>query len=357
MSAAAARGVGAAVATVAGVGGPVARADLGVVLPHERVVFDSSWQAVDRPDALGRRLLDRPVTLDVLDALRRDPHASREALVAPADAVLRAELEDLAAHGGATVVDATPPRHGRNPARLRALAAGSGVQIVASACLDQTDHAPITPGPPRRGPDGWLDGLLHEVADGLDGTGVRPGQLLLSGVGWPLDDRDRRALAVVAEAQRRTGLALCVQPPSPAVAYHAPLAQLLVAGGADPRRVLVTGAGEDLDADRLRGLLETGVTLGFDSFGAELRWPSYGGHRTPREAAAAAVVVALLAGGHREQVVVSHGVRSALQLRAFGGDGLRHVPRQVARRLGDLGATDEVLWQVLCETPARLLCG
>lgn len=336
-------------ATVATVGGPVARADLGVVLPAERVVFDSAWQAVEWPDALDRRLLDRPVTLDVLDALRRDPHASRDALVAPGDDVLRAELGDLARHGGATVVDATPPRHGRDPARLRALAAGSGIHIVASASLDVTGH--------DRPLDRLLDDLLREVADGLDGTGVHPGQLLLSGVGWPLAGRDRAALDIAAEAQRRTDLALCVVPPNPAVAYHAPLAEHLVAAGADPRRVLVAGAGEDLDRDRLRGLLATGVTLAFDSFGAELRWPSYGGHRTPREAATAAVVVALLHGGHREQVVVSHGVRSKLQLRAFGGDGLRHVPRQVVRRLRDLGATDEDVRQVLCETPARLLCG
>lgn len=111
--------------------GPLAADELGVVLPHEHLLIDTTvcyWQ--EPADGSGVADEHEPVEITKLGLLRRNLFALRDNLVLDDPELAVQELAAFRAFGGGTVVDLTLPDIGRDPLALQEIARRSGVQIV-----------------------------------------------------------------------------------------------------------------------------------------------------------------------------------------------------------------------------------
>ena len=101
------------------VGGPVPYSDLGRVLPHEHLLIDLRAVTFQEPsDERGRALARRPIAMEHLGWVRRHWTSSLDNLYQLDEALATAELRVFAETGGGTIVDATVPGIGRDPAAL-----------------------------------------------------------------------------------------------------------------------------------------------------------------------------------------------------------------------------------------------
>ena len=85
----------------------------------------------------------------------------------PDELVLSDELADFRRRGGTTLVDMTGPGVGRDPERLRRLAARSGVQIVMGCGWYRGAYYPPEVRIDRRSVDDLADELVREATDGV----------------------------------------------------------------------------------------------------------------------------------------------------------------------------------------------
>ncbi len=153
-------------------------------------------------DERGRALARAPISLPTLGWVRRHWTSSLDNLVQLDESLAAVELAAFAATGGGTLVDATVPGIGRDPAALVRLSAATGIHIVMGA---GTYVEPSHPPDVRvMDADALHDRVLAEWRDGVDDTGVRPGLIGEVGCSWPLHPRERLALeAMVGGAADR----------------------------------------------------------------------------------------------------------------------------------------------------------
>src|SRR5262249_1872539 len=114
---------------------------LGLTLPHEHIMFDSTcfFDAQDpefaRQESLPEwkaELMRRGVCLETVGELRRDPMLARDNLILDDEDVAVRELRMFREAGGQTVVDVSPAEMGRHPATFQRIAKRTGLNIVAA---------------------------------------------------------------------------------------------------------------------------------------------------------------------------------------------------------------------------------
>jgi len=332
------------------VSGPATVAELGITTMHEHLWMDSSpLLAVHGYDAATAAV---PWDAAVAAEARWNPgvHPDNYRLTDAAAAV--AELVPFVAAGGRTIVELTPPSLGRDPLRVREIAARTGIHVVQGTgqYLGPTHDPWIA--------DATEAGIAHRlIADattGLDGTEIRAGIYGEIGTSDPLRPDERRVLRAVAAAARETGLAISVHV-HPWGQQGPVVLDELVAAGATPERIILGHLSTAIDRpDELRAMADRGAVLGFDLFGFDHsllgpgRWP-------PSDRDVATTIVGLIADGYGDRVVLGQDVGVRTRLRRWGGWGYAHLLEHVVPLLRDLGAGADDAETMLVATPARLL--
>src|SRR5260370_22029974 len=130
-----------------------------------------------------------------------------------ADAVAR--LNELSSRGINSVVDLTVVGLGRYIPRIRRIAEQTPVNIIVATGIYTYNDIPFCfhfrgPGTPLGGPELMIDMFVHDIREGIAGTGIKAGMLK-----WATDSPGatkgvERVLRAVAQAHRQTG-----QPSSP----------------------------------------------------------------------------------------------------------------------------------------------
>src|SRR5262249_1446590 len=103
--------------------GPVDANALGFTLPHEHIMFDSSVWVVEPADRWKVEISKRPVTMESVGELRRDPMISRDNLVLEDEDVALREIEMFRDAGGSTIVDVSSIGLRGDVERIRRLSA------------------------------------------------------------------------------------------------------------------------------------------------------------------------------------------------------------------------------------------
>lgn len=332
------------------VAGPLPAVALGMVTMHEHLWMDSS--PLLAVHGYGPAADAVPWDAAVAAEARWNPgvHPDNYRLTDVAAAV--AELTPFVAAGGRTIVELTPPSLGRDPERVRDIAAQAGVHVIQGsgqylgpthepwvAAASQADIA-------RR--------LIADATTGMDGTDIRAGIYGEIGTSDPIQPEERRVLRAVASSARETGLAILVHVhpwghQGPAVLDE------LMAAGASPERVILGHLTTAIDRpEELRAMADQGAVLGFDLFGFDHsllgpgRWP-------PSDRDVAATIVGLVRDGYGDRIVLGQDIGVRTRLRRWGGWGYAHLLQHVVPLLRDLGATDHDVETMLITTPARLL--
>src|ERR1700722_7217524 len=85
--------------------GAIDVSEMGITLPHEHVMFNSTMWAAEPVDPWKIAIAGQPVSLENVGELRRDPMICRDNLLLDDEDVAVREIEAFREAGGSTIVD------------------------------------------------------------------------------------------------------------------------------------------------------------------------------------------------------------------------------------------------------------
>jgi phosphotriesterase-related protein len=261
-----------------------------------------------------------------------------EAVAADVEALKRAK-----AVGIDSIIDLTPLDLGRQISLFQKVAAvDTGVNVICATGVYRW--------PPmffwRLEVDDVAEHFLHELRDGIEGSGIRPGIIKLA---WDLEHRltEGRAGFTPRDLLEKTarGAARAAKAAGVPISCHTlagdklgnPLLDLFEDEGLDLRAVTIGHSNDSQDLDYLKGLAARGAIVGFDRFGS-----LYPQEERDRRAGLA---LAMAEAGYAEQVCLGHDASPYLRL---GGGEANHdawlpVPQLELTWLKEHGASEDVI--------------
>jgi phosphotriesterase-related protein len=332
------------------VDGPIPADELGITLVHEHLLIDlRCWQNEPRTD-LQRSLAKRPLAMDMLGEVRRDPLIFADNLVMDDVELAIEEIGHFRQLGGRSVVDVTCAGLGQQPLHLREIARRAGVLVIAGCgYYVRQSHPPELDG---KDVDRITDELMRQIGDGIDSTGVRPGVIGEIGTSEPVDPQEWKVLEAACAAQIETGLPLSVHV-HPMQGRTAPeVVGFVLDHGVQPGRLIVSHMDGTMDLDYQLEVAETGVYIAYDCFGLEVYFDCYGRYRC-HDSERERVLLALLERGYERQLLLSQDVCMKAQLRRYGGYGYDHVLRHIVPSLEREGVAGETIHTLLIDNPRR----
>ena len=320
--------------TVNTVTGPISPDDLGMTLMHEHFAF--GYPGFQGDQTLGGR--------------------SREDIVNTGVAV----AENAKSRGVRTIVDATPNDCGRDVEVLQDISERSGVQIICS-----TGYYYEAEGGPayfkfRQGL-GSAEGEIYEmfmaeISDGIEGTGIKPGVIKLASSKDAITDYEAMFFRTGARAQAETGIPIITHTQEGTMAPEQ--AELLIANGANPERVMIGHMDGNTDIAYHLATLAHGVNIAFDRFGVQ------GIVGMPMDSMRLACLLGLLGLGHGEKIMLSHDTVNVwlgrppilpdVVAELLGGWHITHLFDDILPTLKKAGVTDEQLDTTFVENPRRI---
>lgn len=333
--------------------GPVPCSELGLVLAHEHLLVDLRRAAFREPDdEPGRTRAREPIRMANLGWIRRHWLSNLDNLHQLDEAVATAEMHAFADTGGGTVVDATVPGIGRDPAALVRISRATGVHIVmGSGTYVLPAHPPEVQGLDAQG---LHDRVLAEWRDGADGTGVRPGLIGEVGCSWPLEPRERTALEAMVAAQRSTGLPLMVHPGRDARAA-AEILRIVSGAGGDLSRLIMAHLDRGIvPPEELVEFAREGIYVELDCFGLEgSLFPPNPLMATLSDAQRLELVRHLLDAGVGDRVLLAHDICQKHRLTDFGGHGFGHLTGEIIPWMRQRGFSAPEIEMLFVANPAR----
>lgn len=310
--------------------GPIATADLGVVLMHEHVFVLSPEIIANYPEGWG-------------------DEAAREA-----DAVEK--LNALKAAGVDTIVDPTVIGLGRYIPRIQRVAAQTDLQIVVATGVYTYNDVPMYfhftgPGTGLGGPETMTDLFVRDITDGIAGTGVKAAILKCATDEPGVTPGVERVLRAVAAAHVRTGVPITTHTHA-GTRRGLEQQRIFAEEGVDLSRVIIGHSGDTTDLDYLEELIAGGSYLGMDRFGLDFLLSFEDRVDT---------VVKMCERGHADKMVLSHDAschidwlpEEALPVVAPNWHYL-HIHRDVLPALRQRGVTEEQITTMLVDNPRTI---
>lgn len=338
--------------------GPVAGSELGVTLPHEHLLIDTScyWNPPDDPELL--ELAEGPVEITNLGIIKSNPYLIRDNSILDDYDLMIEEVQEFRRLGGGTIVDVTLDDIGRDVAMLRQASLDTGLHIIAGcghyvflahpAALDDESV------------DSIAARLISELQEGIGPEKVRPGIIGEIGTTCPLHSREEKVLRAAARAQATTGVALTLHLSPPSRIGHQVL-DILESEGANLARVVAGHLDESSDdLDYHRSLADRGCYLEYDDCGYHMYFPGLAGGDAfwlPSDRERARAIAALYEAGYGDRILLSQDVCTKTYLRRFGGHGYGHLLRSFATYLSDEGLGDGEIRNLMVDNPRRMLAG
>lgn len=304
-------------ATVMTVRGPVPADQLGLTLPHEHLFIDLVGVFAGVFDF---QLLDEELAIE--------------------------EARRFKAAGGGCIVEVTTDRRmGRQPAALRRVAEALDLHIVMGCGWYREPW--FEPEFGRRPTQELVEGLVHEIEHGADGTSIRPG--IIGEIGADKDfvsPAEERALRASARAHHRSGLTITLH--ARASTVGAQQLDILEEEKVDPRRVIVGHCDTYPYPEYHEALARRGAWVQFDTIRGIHPYAAERRLRFVLEAARR---------GYLDQVLLSHDVCALSHLRAYRGTGYDYIPTEFIPRLREAGLSDEQIHLLTVVNPRRALTG
>jgi len=270
--------------------------------------------------------------------------------------------ENIMAHGVNTVVDATTNDCGRNPLLLREIAEKSGLNIIcASGYYSEAEGASPyfkTMSKFGKGVTQIYDMFKKEVIDGIGTTGIRPGVLKLASSKGVISAYEEMFFRAAAKVSKEEAIPILTHTEKGTMGLEQ--AELLIAEGADPQRVMIGHIGGSTDMEYLMRILEKGVYIGFDRFGVE------GIVGAPPDSRREACLIGLLGLGYATQIMLSHdwvnfwlarpGVSKIIS-KGMPNWRPTRIFEEVLPVLKKAGITEEQITTMMVDNPRRLFEG
>jgi phosphotriesterase-related protein len=333
------------------VNGAIPTRELGITLMHEHLINDVKcwWHQPKEPERA--HLAHQPVHASILGELRMDPFVNLHNCGLDDHRLAIAELMLFKQAGGRTVVDPTCRGIGRDPAKLREIAAGTGLHIVmGSGYYLQTSHPASLKSMTI---DAIADEIVAEALGGVDGSDAKIGLIGEIGVSSDFTAEEEKSLRGAARAQRRTKLPLMVH--LPAWLCHGGRVLDIVGeeGGYLAHTVLchMNPSGEDVAYQT--ALAARGAFIEYDMIGMDY-WYADQQVQCPSDEDNARAIKRLIELGFLNSILLSQDVFLKMMLTHYGGFGYAYVVTHFAARLKRHGVSDEQINTMLVENPRRV---
>ena len=261
------------------------------------------------------------------------------------------------AYGVQTIVDATPNECGRDVKFLKEVSEKIGVNIVcATGYYFEGEGASAY----FKFRNALGDGLkeiyelmLREVTEGIDDTGIKAGIIKLASSKNVITDYERMFFKAAAKVQKETGAHIITHTQEGTMGQEQ--AELLIAEGADPKRIMIGHMCGNTDIKYAAKVLEKGVYIGFDRFGLE----GFIGCPTDREREALAV--SLLALGYEDKIMFSHDTVNVMLGRTvvfppalreiMANQHIARIFEVIIPDLKKMGVTDDQIEKIMTKNP------
>lgn len=254
--------------------------------------------------------------------------------------------------GFEALVDLTPIGLGRDPEALATIARRTGVHVIGSTGVHREAHYPDDDHPVRAWDEARLvDTFVSEIETGMlvtpfgssERATVRAGAIKV-GIGyWSISAFEERVLSAAGQASARTGASVVCHLELGSAAWEA--AERLEAAGAVRERIVLAHADRNPDPALHRGLIESGVTLGYDGAGRTKYWP---------DSVLIDCLAAVVDAGGGAGLLLGGDVARRTSFEAHGGmPGMAYLGRHFVPRVVERCGAD-VVAQLLVDNPARL---
>jgi len=265
-----------------------------------------------------------------------------------------ADANAVKGHGIRTVVEPSALFLQRDAAFSKRVADEAGIQVVLATGVYTYDHLPQ----PllNRDEDALADIFVHEIENGIQGTGVKPAFIKCAADEPGLTPNVEKVHRAAARASNRTGRPIMAHS-RPASGTGLEQMRVFTEEGVDAAKVHVAHTGDTDDLDYIRRLLATGCWIGMDRYGLDIFLA------TDRRNA---TVLALLEEGYANRMFLSQDycstldwfareVQDYLKANEVPDWSMTFLFESVIPTLREGGMTDEQLDQMMVENPKRWL--
>lgn len=332
------------------VSGDLSPAAIGMVSMHEHLLLDLRvWYTERIPH--DDRLRNIAVTSETVADARWNALSMLDNLVLDDAGLAAQELVAFAAAGGDCIVDMTTTGLGRKPAAVAAIAAASGVKVVLGS--GYFTHLTHDPSLCEASVEVLQESLRQQIAGGEGQGDALPGTIGEIGMSAPPFPCERRVLRAAARVAAEYEMSLHIHVDAVG-AFALEHVSDCLAESLKPHKIVCGHMDERLDAAYHEQVLQTGVTLGFDTFGTDFYFS--GAMRHPTDEQRLGALVGLLEAGHEDQIVLAQDVGLKTHLHKFGGFGYDHLPKRILPSLEhEHGISRKVIEKLVITNPRRLL--
>ncbi len=332
--------------------GEVKPESLGVVLPHEHLMWDQACWGHKEPQELGdREEYRKPVSLENRGRVVYHCFDYPDNLHQTDVEVAIAEARLFRLAGGGTICDVSSAGLGRDTRALYRIAVETGLNIIIGSALYVASSWNETE--KKRTPEDIKKVLLGEFLNGIGPMRVKPGILGEVGISDVRNPLEVKSLQGSALAQKEIGCPILIHTPIWGKEGNAIL-DVLEKGGADLRKVALSHLDPTCgDYDYADSLAKRGAYIVFDQFGMYLM--STEGLFLPSDNERIWALKEQIRRGHLEHILISQDVCFKILLTKWGGHGYAHILQNIVPRLRQEGLTEEQIHTILVENPRRVL--
>ena len=284
----------------------------------------------------GYTLMHEHITID-LSGVKKDTDCQLDCY---AETV--AEFKQLYEYGVRRIVDVTNDGMGRNPQYVSNVEKETGIQIVHSTGFYKEPFLPQRVY--GQTVQEMADWMIGEIQGGIDG-GIRPGMIGEIGTSKnTMTETEKKVFDASVIAAKETGLPIYTH--TTLGTYAPEQAAYFKATGLPMDRIVLGHLDLSGDLDYIRRVLDTGISIGFDTVGKNNYFP---------DAKRVEFLLALEAEGRLDQIVLSEDLTRKSHLKHKGGIGYGYLFETSIPMVKEAGLKQESLEKMLTHNPARIL--
>jgi phosphotriesterase-related protein len=332
--------------------GEVSPESLGVVLPHEHLLWDQKCWGRPAPQELGERdAYSRPVSQENRGSVVYHAFDYPDNLIQSDVGIASAEAMLFRLAGGGTICDVSSAGLGRDPRALYRISVETGLHIIMGSALYVAGS--WTEQEKKRTPQDIKKVLLGEFRDGLGPMKIKPGILGEVGVSNIENPLEVKSLQGSALAQKEIGCPILIHTPIWEKQGNKIL-DVLEQSGADLRRVALSHLDPTMaDYAYADSMAKRGAYIVYDQFGMNLMTTE--GIFLPSDSERIVTLKEQIRRGNLERILISQDVCFKVCLTRWGGHGYAHILENIVPRLRQEGVTEEQIRMIMVENPKRFL--
>jgi phosphotriesterase-related protein len=258
-----------------------------------------------------------------------------------------------------TIVDATPNDCGRNVLFCKAVSEATGINIIPvtgyySESTGASSYFKFRSFAVDISQEAY--GIMKkEVTEGIEGTGIKAGLIKCASSAGTITNYEKAFFTAAAKVSAEEGIPIITHTTNGTMGPEQ--AELLIASGADPKRISIGHSGDSTDIKYHLKILAQGVYISIDRLGLQVM------ENCPLDSERETMIAALCAAGYADRIMLGHD----FIIKWLGRDNpipeafqpfltryyLGHIHQDIVPELKKMGVTEEQIHLMLVENPRR----